>query len=146
MTLRELRHPDSWHGQALGLPREGSSAVATFSGRVLAFLIDIAFSGVIGALVVSQLQNPSPVTRQLVPVVILLLEHVLLVGVMGQTVGMRVMSLKVLRLKDVSTVPGFVAALGRAVVLIGTFGLAGFFGRDGRGLHDLVFGCVVVRD
>jgi uncharacterized RDD family membrane protein YckC len=145
-TLREIRHPDSWPGQRLGLPREGSTAVATFSGRVLAFVLDIAAAGLIGALITSQLEKPSDVVRQAVPIAVLFLEHVLLVGLTGQTLGMRVMSIKVLRLKDVTRVPGFPTALARSIVLIGTFGLAGFCGRDGRGVHDLVFGCVVVRD
>jgi uncharacterized RDD family membrane protein YckC len=59
---------------------------------------------------------------------------------------MRVVGLKVLRLKDVTRVPGLYVAFGRAVLLVGTLGLAGLFGRNGRGLHDLAFGCVVVRD
>jgi uncharacterized RDD family membrane protein YckC len=59
---------------------------------------------------------------------------------------MRLLSLKVLCLRDVTRRPGLYTAFLRAAVLLGTLGLAGFFTRDGRGLHDLVAGTLVVRD
>jgi uncharacterized RDD family membrane protein YckC len=96
--------------------------------------------------VTAQLDHPSDVTRQLVPYAVLLLEQVLMVALVGQTLGMRVMGTKVVRLKDVTRPPGLLAALARTVPLLLTVGLAGFFGRDGRGAHDLLAGCVVVRD
>jgi len=42
--------------------------------------------------------------------------------------------------------PGLLTALARALPLLLTAGLAGFFTRDGRGVHDLIAGCVVLRD
>lgn len=146
VTLGELRNPDSWPGKRLGLPREGSTSVAPFSARAAAFVVDIIASALLAGLVISQLEDPSDLSRQLIAYGVLLVEHVVLVALTGQTLGMRLLGLKVLRLKDVTKVPGFVPALVRTLPLLLTVGLAGFFTRDGRGLHDLAAGCVVVRD
>lgn len=146
MTLGELRNPEGWPGQRLGLPREGSGSVAPFSVRAFGFALDIVASALVAGLVTAQLRHPSDVTRQLVPYAVLLLEQVLMVALLGQTLGMRVMGTKVVRLKDVTRPPGFLPALARALPLLLTVGLAGFFSRDGRGAHDLLAGCVVVRD
>jgi uncharacterized RDD family membrane protein YckC len=146
-TLGEIRRgQDGWLGKSLGLPKEGPSSVASFSARLAAFVIDIIASALVAGLVVSGMDDPSDLTRQLVPYVVLFVEHVVLVALTGQTLGMRLMSLKVVRLKDVSRVPGFVPALVRTVPLLITVGIAGLFSKDGRGFHDLAAGCVVVRD
>jgi uncharacterized RDD family membrane protein YckC len=145
-SLGEIRRgPDGWLGKSLGLPREGENSVAPFSARMMAFVLDIFASALIGALISSQLDHPSGTTRQLVAYGVLFVEHVVGVALTGQTFGMRLLGLKVLRLKDVSRVPGFVPALLRTVPLLLTVGLAGFFTREGRGFHDLAAGCVVVR-
>lgn len=145
-TLGEIRRgPDGWLGKSLGLPSEGSNAVAPFSARLMAFVVDVLASSLIGALITSQINHPSGTTRQLVAYGVLFVEHVLMVALTGQTFGMRLLGLKVLRLKDVSTVPGFLTALLRTVPLLLSIGLTGFFTRDGRGLHDLAAGSVVVR-
>lgn len=145
-TLGEIRRgPDNWLGKSLGLPREGANSVASFSARLAAFAIDVLASALVGGLITSQITNPSGTTRQLVGYAVLFVEHVLLVGLTGQTFGMRLLSLKVLRLKDTAHVPGFLPALLRTVPLLLTVGLTGFFTRDGRGYHDLAAGTVVVR-
>jgi uncharacterized RDD family membrane protein YckC len=146
VTLGELRNPDTWPGSRLGLPREGSGAVAPFSVRAFGFAVDIVASALAAGLVTAQLEDPSVLTRQLIPYAVLLVEQVILVALTGQTLGMRLMGVKVVRLKDVTRPPGFVVALARALPLLLTAGLAGFFTRDGRGVHDLLAGCVVVRD
>ena len=145
-SLGEIRRgPDSWLGKPLGLPREGENSVAPFSARLMGFVIDILASALVGALITSQLDHPSGTTKQLVAYGVLFVEHVVGVALTGQTFGMRLLGLKVLRLKDVSRVPGFVPALLRTVPLLLTIGLAGFFTREGRGFHDLAAGSVVVR-
>jgi len=146
VTLGELRNPSTWPGSRLGLPRDGSGSVATFSVRAFGFVIDIVASALVGSLISGALDDPSPSTRQLVALGVLLAEQVFFVALTGQTLGMRLLGVKVLRLSDVSRPPGLLAALGRALPLLLTVGLAGFFTRDGRGLHDLLAGCVVVRD
>jgi uncharacterized RDD family membrane protein YckC len=145
-TLGEIRRgPDGWLGKSLGLPREGANAVAPFSARLMAFVVDVLASSLVGALITSQINHPSGTTRQLVAYGVLFVEHVLMVALTGQTFGMRLLGLKVLRLRDVSTVPGFLTALLRTVPLLLSIGLTGFFTRDGRGLHDVAAGSVVVR-
>lgn len=146
VTLGELRDPSTWPGSRLGLPKEGSGSVASFSARAIAFLLDIVACTLVAGLVVTQLEDPSDLTRQLVPYIVLFWEHVLLVGLTGQTLGMRLLDLKVVRLKDPSRPPGFLTALVRTVPLLLTIGLAGFFTRDGRGMHDLLAGAIVLRD
>lgn len=146
VTLGELRNPDSWPGSRLGLPRAGSGSVAPFGVRAMGFAIDIVASALAAGLVTAQLEHPGTLTRQLIPYGVLLVEQVILVALTGQTLGMRMMGTKVVRLKDVTRPPGLVAALARAVPLLLTVGLAGFFTRDGRGVHDLLAGCAVLRD
>lgn len=146
VTLGELRDPATWPGSRLGLPKEGSGSVAPFSVRAFGFAIDIVASALAAGLVTSQLEHPSDLTRQLIPYVVLLVEQVVLVALTGQTLGMRLMGTKVLRLADVTRPPGLLNAVGRTLPLLLTVGLAGFFTRDGRGLHDLLAGSAVVRD
>jgi uncharacterized RDD family membrane protein YckC len=146
VTLGELRHPESWQGQRLGLPREGSGSIAPFSARAFAFAVDLLASGLASGLVIAFVQQPSPSQRQLAAYAVLALEHVVLVALTGQTLGMRLLGLKVIRLADVTRVPGLVAAVLRTAPLLLTAGLFGFFTRDGRGLHDVIAGCAVVRD
>jgi uncharacterized RDD family membrane protein YckC len=146
VTLGELRKPDSWPGQRLGLPREGSGSVAPFSARAFAFAVDLVVAGLASGLINAFVQNPTGTQRQAAAYAVLGLEHVVLVALAGQTIGMRLLGLKVVRLADPSRVPGLVAAVLRTLPLLLSAGLLGFFGRDGRGAHDLIAGCVVVRD
>lgn len=146
VTLGELRNPDSWPGKRLGLPREGTDSIASFSARAFAFFVDILLAGLASGLVNGFVQHPSGTQRQLAAYAVLAAEHVLLVALSGQTIGMRLMSIKVVRLSRPQQVPGFATALLRTAPLLLTAGLAAFFGRDGRGAHDLLAGTAVVRD
>jgi uncharacterized RDD family membrane protein YckC len=146
VTLGELRNPEGWPGKRLGLPREGSGSVAPFSARAFAFAIDLLVAALASGLINAFVEEPTGSQRQVAAYTVLALEHVVLVALSGQTLGMRLMSLKVLRLADVTRPPGLVPAVLRTVPLLLTAGLAGFFTRDGRGVHDLVAGCAVVRD
>lgn len=146
VTLGELRRgPDSYPGERLGLPREGSGALATFSARLVAFTLDIFASALVAGLINVWIADPTATQRQLAAFGVLAAEHVLLVALTGQTLGMRLLGLKVLRLKDVTRPPGLLPALLRTVPLLLTLGLTGFFTKDGRGAHDLAAGCVVIR-
>lgn len=145
VTLGELRSPDTWPGSRLGLPKEGRGAVATFSVRVIAFLADILASALAGGLVNAFVSHPTPAQRQGAGLGVLFVESALLVALTGQTLGMKVTGLQVLRLKDPTRVPGVVAGIIRTVPLVATLGLVAFFTKDGRGLHDLAAGTVVVR-
>jgi len=112
----------------------------------MAFLIDIVASALASGLIVAQLDDPSGAQRQGIAYSVLAVEHIVLVGLSGQTLGMRLMSYKVLRLADVTRPPGWVVAVLRTLPLLLTAGLLGFFTKDGRGLHDVLAGSAVVRD
>ena len=145
MSLGQVRDPSTWPGSRLGLPREGTGAVATFGARALAFLVDVVASSLAAGLVVAFVSSPSPLQRQQAGLGVLVLEQALLVALTGQTLGMRLGGLRVLRVSAPDRLPGVVPAALRAALLVVSLGLAGFFTRDGRGLHDLVAGTVVVR-
>ena len=145
VTLGELRNPGTFPGEVLGLPREGTGSLATFSGRLAAFTLDILASALVAGLINIWVSDPTALQRQAAAFGVLAAEHVLLVALTGQTLGMRLMSLKVLRFKDVTKPPGFVAALLRTLPLLLTLGLTGFFTRNGRGVHDVLAGCTVIR-
>lgn len=147
VTLGELRRPDTWPGSRIGLPRQGAGSVAPFSVRAMAFFIDLILAGVVGSIIVGvSVRNPSGIERQYFAYGVLLVEQVLMIGLIGQSAGMRLLDTKVLRIKRSDVPPGFMVALVRSVPLLLTFGLFGFFTRDGRGLHDLAAGSVVVRN
>jgi uncharacterized RDD family membrane protein YckC len=145
VTLSELRDPEGYFGKSLGLPREGTGSLATFSARLMGFLIDIVVCGLVAGLLNVFVEDPSAVVRQSAAIGVLALEHVVFVAAFGQTLGMRMLGLKVLRFRDVTRPPGAVCAATRTLVLLGSFGLTGFFTRHGRGLHDAVAGSAVVR-
>jgi uncharacterized RDD family membrane protein YckC len=145
VTLGELRNPDTYSGERLGLPREGTGSVATFSGRLAAFTLDILASALVAGLLNVWVSSPTPAQRQLAAFGVLAAESVLLVALAGQTLGMRLMGLKVLCRKDITRPPGLLPALTRTVPLLLSLGLTGFFTKDGRGLHDLAAGTVVIR-
>lgn len=145
VTLGELRNPGSWPGERLGLPKEGPNSIAPFSTRAFAFVLDLVASGLLAGLINAFVQDPSGVQRQAAAYSVLAVSHVLLVALTGQTLGMRLMGLKVLRLSEPGHVPGFTNALLRTVPLLLTVGVTGFFTRDGRGLHDVLAGSAVVR-
>ncbi len=145
MTLGELRNPGSYPGERLGLPREGVGSLASFSARLAAFGVDIIACALMAGLLNIWVQDPTAVQRQGASIVVLTIEQLLLVALTGQTLGMRLLDLKVLRFKDVTRPPGMVAAAVRTLVLMLTVGLAGFFTKNGRGLHDLAAGSVVIR-
>ena len=143
-SLSEVRNRGSWPGAQLGLPQVGPGAVAPFGPRAAAFVVDVLASALIAGLVSAVIQ-PSDGQRQLAGYVVLATEHILLVALTGQTLGMRLLGLKVLRLAQPDRLPGLVASVLRTSVLLLTLGLAALFTRDGRGLHDVAAGTAVVR-
>ena len=116
--------------------------LAPWSGRAIAFLVDCIASALVTALFVRNVNWE----RNALTCLVLWVEHVVLVGLTGQTLGMRMLGYKVLRLADVTRPPGWAAAVLRTIPLALTVGLVGFFTTDGRGLHDVAAGSAVVRD
>lgn len=131
-----LRAPGEWRGQRLGLPEEGPGAVATFGRRMIAFLAD----AVVCALVAGLWTAPhAPGPWSFVPLAVL---YVVAVPLAGQTVGMRLLKMRVVQLgRGRPDVPR--AAL--RFLLLALLIPALISDRDGRGLHDKAARTVVVR-
>ena len=144
--LGELRSTETWPGQRLGLPKEGSGSVAPFGARAMAFAVDAIASGLVAGLFVRPSAHSAVLVGAAPALIVLALEQVLFVALSGQTLGMRLLDLKVVRLAHPEKVPGLLTAILRTIPLMITLGLAAFFTKDGRGLHDLAAGSAVVRD
>lgn len=135
---------DGWRGRRLGLPPEGPGAVATTGSRIAAFVVDIAVGGLIGGLVNAFVNDPTPGQRTLAGNGAFALQVLLLTALTGQSVGMRLLGIRVVRLKAADGIPGFLPAAVRTALLMLVLP-ALVFDRDARGLHDKAAGTVVVR-
>jgi uncharacterized RDD family membrane protein YckC len=137
-----LHREGEWRGKRHGLPEAGPGSVATLNARLGAVLIDLLVAGLIGGLVNSFIRNPGFASKQGAGVGALVLMYALLLPTAGQTFGMRVARLRVVRLSGgLLAVP---AALIRGILVALTLP-ALFTDREGRGLHDKAVGSVVVR-
>jgi uncharacterized RDD family membrane protein YckC len=138
------RHPPgSWPGERLGLAEAGPGSVAGFGPRLGAVLIDLLVATLIGALINSYVSDPSFASRQGAGVGALVLMYTVLLPTAGQTLGMRVLRLRVIRLAG-----GGPLSVGRAFVralLVVLTIPALFTDRDQRGWHDRAVGSAIVR-
>lgn len=139
-----VERPVKHRGRRFGLPQDGPGSVASFGSRAVAFVVDCLASALVAGLV-NVAGTASDGTRSIAGFVVLFLELLLSVALAGQTVGMRLAGLRVLRPAAPDGMPGFLAALVRTVVLVGTAGVAALVSPDGRGLHDHAARTVVVR-
>lgn len=135
---------DGWRGRRLGLPPEGVGAVATTGSRIAAFFVDLIVGGAIGGLVNVFVTDPTPLQRTLSGNGAFALQVLVLTALTGQTLGMKLLGLRVARLSDTAGVPGFLPAAVRTALLVLLLP-ALLFDRDGRGLHDKAAGTVVLR-
>ena len=125
-------------GASLGLPASGRGSLATFSSRVVAYLVD-AIAAVLVASIFTAPHLPqawSAVSFAAITVVTLVL--------FGQTPGMRLVGLRLAH-----PVEGRRLAVWRAVVrtaLLLVLVPALVVDADGRGLHDRLTGTAVVKD
>lgn len=130
-------------GSRLGLPQAGVGSVAGWGSRLLALLLDWAAANAAAFALVRDTDMWSARSGlQWVPLVVWFLEVWLLTALTGASLGQRLLRLAVLRL-DCRPV-----GLWRALVRTGLIAAVVpplVFDRDGRGLHDLVVGTVVVR-
>ncbi len=142
--LPSTRPQDGWKGRRLGLPPEGVGAVATTGSRLAAFFVDLIVGGAIGGLVNVFVTDPTPLQRTLSGNGAFALQVLVLTALTGQTLGMKLLGLRVARLHDLGAVPGFLPAALRTGLLVLLLP-ALLFDRDGRGLHDKAAGTVVLR-
>ena len=127
--------PEGWYrGSRLGLPESGPGSSASFGRRAAAYVLD----AVVAALVAGAFVQP-PELWSFVPLAV---GYVLLVPLVGQTPGMRLLRLRLV------TVQGGPVPLPRALLRFALLSLllpAVIVDPDGRGLHDKAAGTVVVR-
>lgn len=140
----DTRPDGGWRGRRWGLPPEGPGAVATPGSRFAAFVLDVLFSALIGALVRQLLDGRTTLDLGLADEVAFAVQVLLLTTLTGQSLGKRVLGIRVVRLAAQDGPPGFLpAAIHTALVMLVL--PAVFVDRDGRGLHDKAAGTLVVR-
>ncbi len=140
----DARPEGGWRGRRWGLPPEGPGAVATTGSRIAAFVLDVVFSALIGGFVNGLLTDPTDTERSLAGNGAFALQVLLLTALTGQSLGKRVLGIRVVRLSQQDGPPGFLpAAIRTALVMLVL--PAVFMDRDGRGLHDKAAGTLAVR-
>jgi uncharacterized RDD family membrane protein YckC len=127
------------------MPRSGRGSMARFGRRLVGVLIDWTACQLIAA---ALFRVPLPFAGvasgndSLVLLGLFALEHLLLVGTTGYTLGHRVVGLHVLSLDGQRARPFQVLV---RTVLLCLFLPAMFWDKDGRSLHDKAAGTVIVR-
>lgn len=126
-------------GQRLGLPEQGSGAIAGWGRRIGALVID----WLICTWAVTQLMlGMNPAERPWVPALVFAAQYLLLVGFMGQTFGHRLTGIRVAAMDGGD--PRWLPVLVRTVLLVLAVPPL-ISDRDHRGLHDRVSNTMVVR-
>jgi len=126
-------------GERLGLPEQGSGAVAGWGRRIAGLVIDWMICTWV---VVQLVLRMNPAESPWAPVVVFAIQYILLVGFMGQTFGHRLAGIRVAAMDGGS--PRLVPVLARTVLLCLAVP-ALIWDRDHRGLHDRASNTVVVR-
>jgi uncharacterized RDD family membrane protein YckC len=139
------RHAEgSWPGRRYGLPEDGAGAVATTGSRFAALFVDLLVGTLIGALVNNLLVEPDFLQRTLASNGAFALQVILLQALTGQSLGMRLIGIRVAPVAAPGSVPGFLPAAVRTALLMLILP-AVLLDRDGRGLHDKAARTVVLR-
>ncbi len=139
------RHGEgSWPGRRHGLPPEGPGAVATTGSRFAAIVVDLLVGALIAALVNGALEDPSSAVRTSVVNGAFAAQVIVLQTLTGQSLGMRLLGIRVARLADPAGAPGFLPVAVRTLLIFLVLP-AVILDRDGRGLHDKAAGTVVLR-
>jgi hypothetical protein len=129
--------PEGYPGQRLGLPESGPDSVGRVGRRLAGITIDWAACSLLAALLWRTAGAGS-----FGPLLVLFLEHALMVGLTGASLGHRLVGLRL------HALDGGAAGLGRAglrAALLCLFLPTMFWNRDQRGLHDQWSGTVLVR-
>lgn len=122
-----------WAGEHLGLPEFGPGSMAPWSRRILALFIDWGIATLISMAFFGG--------AELATLGIFVAIHIILIGLLGVTIGKRLMRIQVVRGQRIpgplwSTVRTLLLLLILPVILMGT---------DGRGAHDRAAGTVQLR-
>jgi len=142
--------PQAYRGERLGLPEDGQASLAPASSRLLALAVDLIASTLIAALFVAaihhghrdnDLASRLPGSWSLIP---LFVDYVLGMLLAGQTLGMRLFRLRIIRVDNQYEPVNPWRAVVRTVLLF-LFIPALVWDKDGRGLHDRYSDTAVVR-
>ncbi|UQX87284.1 RDD family protein [Jatrophihabitans telluris] len=133
-----------FRGQRLGRPESGPGSLAPFGRRALAFLIDVAASGLVAGLFVRRHDLPGaaghlPGQWSLVP---LAADYLIGLVLLGRTFGMYLTGLRVIRV-DRNVAIGPLRAAARTALLVLLIP-AVVIDSDLRGLHDRLTGTAVI--
>lgn len=127
-----------YRGQRLGLPESGSGSLAPQGRRLGALIVDWAIAYFLAAAFGWQ---PSSAQGQWGTIAIFAAEHLLMLSLLGFTLGKRLFGLRVGRLGGPLTP---LHVIVRTVLLLLVIP-AVVWDQDGRGLHDRLAGTVEVR-
>lgn len=129
-----------YRGQSLGLPPTGPGSVVGLGPRFVAFAIDAVLSWLVATIPAGSVHTGIWST------LVFLVEYAVLVGLGGQSAGMRLTGLRVVSVtKRPTGHPGIGWWAVPRAVLLGLIVPVLFTDRDGRGLHDRATGTAVVR-
>lgn len=138
----------AYPGAGLGLPEHGRGSIATFPRRLVAIFIDWMACSAIAHMVLGVPWGQLHGVNSLLPLGLFAVENLLLVGLLGTTLGHRLLGLQVHRVEWLRagepSMPGLGAALIRTVLLCLVIP-ALVPDRHGRGLHDRAAGTVILR-
>jgi uncharacterized RDD family membrane protein YckC len=131
-------------GVRLGFPAEGPGSVASIGARLGAFVIDAIVANLIAGIPYLVGVRYTPNTRTFIVLGAFLLMELIFDTSYGQTVGKRVLGIRVIRI-DGDGLAGFPWVLLRTLLLAALIP-AVVWDRDRRGLHDKASGTIVVVD
>jgi uncharacterized RDD family membrane protein YckC len=135
--------PQTYRGEKLGLPQQGTGSLAPTGPRLLAFVVDAVASALVAALFAHRsgsFVDRLPGSWSLLPLAV---DYVVGVLVAGRTVGMYLTGLRIVRVsKDTAVDPLRIVARTALLFLLVP---AVVFDRDGRGMHDRLTDTAVVR-
>jgi uncharacterized RDD family membrane protein YckC len=117
--------------------------VSGFPPRLAAFVVDAIVANLLAGVPYLFGVHYHGGDRGLVVAIAFLLQELVMISTSGQTFGMRVAGLRVVRLDGGLPRPGWMVL---RTCLLALFIPAVIWDRDGRGLHDRAAGVVVVRD
>ena len=139
---------DGHPGRGLGLPVAGRGSVSGFGARLVGLVVDwVVCLLVVSAFVGGDVWSGGGIV-QAAPLLVLFVEHTLLVGLLGTTIGHRVVGIRVvgIRVAGANQRPlGLARSAVRALLLCLAVPPL-LMDRDARGLHDRAAQSVVVRD
>lgn len=136
--------PQRFRGEHLGLPQNGPGSITTYGMRFGALVVDCIASGLVAALFVAgrhahDAADRLPGSWSLIPLAV---DYLVGLCLGGQTLGMHLFGIRVVRLNGQRILP--IPAAVRTVLLFALIP-AVIVDKDGRGLHDRLTDTVVVR-